>query len=303
MQSDWIQPRNFNEWSRRMVALRPLLLLVMAGILLVSELRFDWMERALGAYLVTTNLERPQSGAIWEKGLRTITAREALEKIVNDRRAVEREARNAASLQEIASGLAPGRGVMVSADHFRRLYLQLSPGIAQEIISPFEILQLFNSPGWHRTYLEKEDRKLRVFLLDADNRVLRQLELLPEALLYMAGENNASPESLEGMPNFENRIYPSGKFFNTLAALPEDVRRSIIPSPERLLGLDGRITRVGISDEAAAGSIEMGFEYLSGTRRRVAVVRGREWAVWRLRAMLENRPQQNRLSRGRRENR
>jgi hypothetical protein len=286
-----------------MMALRPLLLLLMAAILLVSELRFDWMERSLGAYLVTTNPERPQSGAIWEKGLKTITARETLERIVNDRRSVEREVRNAASLQEIASSLAPGQGVMVSADHFRRLYLQLSPGIAQEVMSPFEILQLYNGPGWHRAYLEKEDRKLRVFLLDADNRVLRQLEVLPEALLYMASENAASRESLEGMPNFENRIYPSQKFFNTLAALPEDVRRSIIPSPERLLGLDGRIARVGISDEAAAGSIEMGFEYLSGSRRHVAVVRGREWAVWRLRAMLENRQQQDRVSPYHRENR
>jgi len=303
MMIDWIEPQNVSDWMRRMLGMRPLLLILMVGILIVSELRFDWMERTLGAYLVTTNSRRPQSGAIWEKGRRTVTARRTLEKIVSDRQSVEREARNAASLSEIAAGLTSGQGVMLSADHFRKLYLQLSPGIAQEIISPFDVLHFFSSPRWRRTYFEKDGNDLMVYLLDADNRVLRQLEIQPEALLYMENENTASRETLEGLSHFENRIYSAENFFNALAAFPEDVRRSIIPSPETLLGLKGRITRIGISDEAVSGFIEMGFEYLNGAQRQVFIVQGHEWAVWRLRAMLENSERQRRTTYDLRENR
>jgi hypothetical protein len=45
--------------------------------------------------------------------------------------------------------------------------------------------------------------------------------------------------------------------------------------------------RVGISDETQAGFIELGFEFFADNQRRVLVVQGQEWAVWRLRAHLE----------------
>jgi hypothetical protein len=263
-----------------------LLLLVLSSIFIL-ELRFDWIERILGSYLVTTNSERPESGSIWEKSHQTRTAQQTLEQILTDRQTMQREARNAATFTQIAANVALGKGVMLSADHFRKLYLRLAPSIAHDIISPFELLALVSEGRWRRTYFEKSITGLMIYLLDANNRVLRQLELDSVLLSQLERGEVALAESLDHLPIFKNRIYPADQFFNSLESFPEEVRRSMVPHPETLLVVSGQIVRVGISDETLSGFIELGFEFFDGTQHHVVLVQGHEWAVWRLRSHLE----------------
>jgi hypothetical protein len=285
--ADWVGPQDIREWSRRLFALRPILLVLLVSAIFILELRFDWIERALGAYLVTTNVARPESGAIWEKGKQTLTARKTLEQIVTDRQASQRIARDATTFNQIAANVSPDQGVMLSDDHFRKLYLSLPREIAQEIISPFELVRLASEGKWRRTYFEKAGAGLMVYLLDLNNRVLQQLKISPSLLIHFEHEQFAQVETLEDLPYFENRVYPADRFFDALEAFPEDVRRSMVPNPERLLRISGQIMRVGISDEAVSGFIEIGFEIINGSRRKVIIVQGHEWAVWRLRSHLE----------------
>ncbi|UCG08058.1 MAG: hypothetical protein JSV83_05270 [Desulfobacterales bacterium] len=128
-----------------------------------------------------------------------------------------------------------------------------------------------------------------VYLLDADNRVLRQLKIAPNVLAYFERQEIAAVEALEDLPFFENRIYPADRFFDALQAFPEEVRRSMLPQPEILLNTPGQIMRVGISDEAVSGFIELGFEIINGSQRKVILIQGHEWAVWRLRTFLEEK--------------
>jgi hypothetical protein len=285
--TDWTEPRDFREWSKRVFAVRPLLMAIAISSIFILELRFDWMERFVGSYLVTTNSQRPESGSIWEKGRQTQTARKSIEKIITDRQASQREARSATTFTQIANNVSPGQGVMLSSDHFRKLYLRLPLSITNEILSPFELLKLASDGSWRRTYFEKSGSGLNIYLLDANNRVLRQLVLAPTLLTHLEHGELALTETLDQLPNFRNRIYAASRFFNALEAFPEEVRRSIVPHPQTLLEHPGQIVRVGISDEAASGFIEMGFEILSGTQRRVILLQGHEWAVWRLRSNLE----------------
>jgi uncharacterized membrane protein affecting hemolysin expression len=287
--TDWAEPRDFKEWVKRIFGLRPILAVILIGCILILEMRFDWMERILGAYLVTTNFERPETGSIWEKSHQTLVARQTLEQILTDRQALQREARGAETFAQIAENVTTEKGVMLSADHFRKLYLRLAPAIAQEITSPFELLQLASNGRWHRTYFEKFGAGLIIYLLDDSNHVLRQLEINSALLSFLKRSELASAESLDQMPVFKNRIYAADRFFNALADFPEDVRRSMLPHPETLLAVSGQIVRVGISDETLSGFIELGFEILSGTQRQIVLVRGQEWAVWRLRSHLEEK--------------
>jgi hypothetical protein len=130
---------------------------------------------------------------------------------------------------------------------------------------------------------------LKVYLLDADNRVLRQLKIAPNVLAYFERQEIAAVEALEDLPFFENRIYAADRFFDALQEFPEEVRRSMLPQPEHLLNTPGQIMRVGISDEAVSGFIELGFEIINGSQRKVILIKGHEWAVWRLRSHLEER--------------
>lgn len=290
---EWAEPRDFKEWAKSVFAPRPILILIAVSSIFFLELRFDWMERVLGSYLVTTNSERPESGSIWEKSHQTRTAQQTLEQILTDRQALQREARSAASFTQIAANVTPGNGVMLSADHFRKLYMQLAPTIAHDIISPFELLGLVSSGRWRRTYFEKSRAGLTIYLLDAGNRVLRQLEMNSVLLSQLKRGEVALAESLDQLPTFKNRIYSADQFFRSLELFPEEVRRSVVPHPEILLEVSGQIMRVGISDETLAGFIELGFEFFDGAQYRVVLVQGHEWAVWRLRSQLEGTDRQH----------
>jgi hypothetical protein len=288
---DWARPNTFHQWLKRLFGLQVIVVGLLVVLLAVSELRFDWIEAAVGTYLATTNDQRPQIGAIWEKGLQANTARQVLEQIVTDRQANQRGALDAATFKQLAERIPDGQGTMSSPDLFKRLYLKLPVEIAREIASPFELLSLFSQESWDRTYFENSAGTLNVYLLDAENRVLKQMSMTPDLLNYMDRENVFAATELSDLPQFQNRIYPGDHFFKVLAGLPDDIRKGVLPHPERLLALPGRILRVGISDEANAGFIELGFEITDGTRQEVVRLQGQEWAVWQLRSILEGKPQ------------
>jgi hypothetical protein len=260
-------------------------------VLVISELRFDWMEQTLGSFLVSTNATRPESGAIWEIGKQTRTAHQAIEKIVTDRQTSYREAENATSFKQIAATIQPEEWLFVPPDIFRKLYLELPPEVAQEIIPSFELLELINNRDWERTYFEKDGSGLNIYMLDKENRVLKRLPISPDLLYMMAYSDVAFGKKLEDFPIFEDRIYPADLFFHVLKDLTPEVRDGVIRRPEHLLRVPGNIVRVGISDETVSGFIQIGFEIESGAQQMVIRVQGHEWAVWRLHSLLESNKQ------------
>jgi hypothetical protein len=283
------EPKDLRDWAARTFTLH---VFVLGGIMLAmifAEVKLHWFERVVGAYLMSINSERPESGAIWEKGRKTQVARSAVEQLASNREAYQRMARNADNLSEIVGALTPGQGAMLSAEHFREIYQKIPPGIAAEMISPFELLRVANEGRWNRTYLEKSSDGLMVYLLEPNNHVLRQFKVAAAPLALLARRAEASHQALEEVPGFQSRIYPAEKFFTALAALAEDERRGLVPQPERLLLVSGQITRVGISDEVLSGFVDIGFEIRSGSQRRVLLIQGQDWAVWRLRSLLEGK--------------
>jgi len=292
------EPKDLREWAARVLTLH---VFVLAGVMLAmifAELKLHWVERAIGAYLVSTNSDRPESGAIWEKGRKTRSARSAVERLASDREAYQRMARNAGNLSEIVGSLTPGQGAMLSAEHFREIYQKIPQGLAAEMISPFELLRVANEGRWSRTYLEKSSDGLVVYLLEPNNHVLRQFKLASASLAILTRRTEASSQTLEDVPGFQSRIYSAERFFTALTSLAEDERRGLIPQPERLLEVSGQITRVGISDEVLAGFVDIGFEIRSASQRRVLLIQGQDWAVWRLRSLLEGKSPGSRAGKG-----
>jgi hypothetical protein len=283
----WTHPQNFNDWLRRLATLRPVVVVFVVLLVLMAELRFDWAEQILGRYLVTTNRFRPESGAIWEKGHRTEDARQLLEKIVTDKQAVQREAREAENFTQIAQTLSRGIELIISAAHFRHLYNQLPPEMAAELISPYTLMRIVSEGEWERTFFEPGVEGFNIYLLNKDNRVLKQLTVSADMLARIERGETPRTDTLDHLPQFENRIYPADRFFKALEKVSEDVRRQALPWPENLLKSPGRVTRVAISDEVLSGYIEMGFELQEPNRTRVVLFQGRDWAVARIRAVLE----------------
>lgn len=280
---DWIEPQNVFEWLQRVFSPRPLVLVLLVLLAGVSEMRFDWAERLLGAYLITTNALRPESGAIWERTHQTEAARKNLEQIVTDRQTLQREAQEAASLFEVAQNIGDGKGVMLPAEAFRKLYTALPAMVQEELTSPYALAGLFNSGSWVRTYFSKSIDTLEIYLLDGFNRVLRQMRMPLELLPLTVDPVLESGQGLADLPQFRNRTYSPEAFFRALNALPLEIRRNLIPQPARLLHRPGRMAAVAVSDEAHDGFIVIAFQWEDGP---VESELGREWAVWRLKSVL-----------------
>ena len=286
---NWTEPANLNDWLKRVFAMRPLLVCLICLALVITELRFDWMERTMGAFLVSTNSRRPETGTIWETGRQTRQARKTLDQIVSDRQTTQQETREAESFTAIAATILPDQWVMISPDHFRRLYLQLNPETAARIMPGFDLVELINREDWDRTYFEKDGEGLNIYLLDTENRVLRQLTISP-GLLSGMGESQVEKDlSLDDMPRFAGRIYPADRFFQALDRLGDTTRKQVLPQPEHLLHHPGRITRVGISGKGLSGFIELGFEMQSAAQRIVILLNGQERAVGELQARMAGR--------------
>jgi hypothetical protein len=289
----WSHPQTIGDWLKGMVALRPIALVLLLSLGLIAELRFDWAEHLVGRYLVTTNPFRPESGAIWEKGHRTEDARQVLEKIVTDKQAVQREARDAQNFTQIAQALSRGIELIISADHFRHLYNELPPELAAELLSPYTLVRIVSKNEWDRAFFEPGASGFSIYFLNKDNRVLQQLTVSADMLARMEHGETPRIDRLENLPQFANRIYAADRFFRALESVSEDVRRQAVPWPENLLKSPGRVSRVAISDEVLSGYIELGFELEEPTQTRVILLQGRDWAVARIRAVLEGETFEN----------
>jgi hypothetical protein len=286
----WYYPVNLKAWVRRVVALRSVVLLIAVMALAVTEFRFDWIERFVGIYLLTTNGSRPESGAIWDQGHQIDSARRVLTQYMSQVQTVQREARRAASLGQVVSGIDASQGAMISADHFIELYLKLPPVLSHEIISPFTLLAQINSGKWQRAFFEQQDQHLAVYLLDDHNQVLDRLAIGPDMLGHMQRGEVAIQTSLYHLADFAAHIYPAAEFFTALNSLPESTRKGVIAEPEQLLRISGRIVRVGISNRAFGETVDLGFEVEDLDHAKVILVQGLTDDVRRLIAVLERGP-------------
>lgn len=285
----WYSPFSVTQWLRRLVSPRTWVFFLICLVLIFSELHFDWLEHLLGNYLSTTNAYRPQSGAIWEQGSQVDSAREALVEYSSQRQNSRIEAQRSTSLGQVVANIADDKGAMISADHFIELFLKLPPAISHEIISPYRLLAEISTGSWMRTFFERQDGQVTVYLLDEQNQVLDRMILVPELLDYIKRGEVAVSMGLDRMADFKAHIYPADRFFKALSGLSEDVRAGIVPRPEDLLRTPGRIRRVGISEVPQSGMVDLGFEIEGLDGPKVILTQGRYENVQRLQYVLEGR--------------
>lgn len=255
----WYAPTTIEQWLRRLISARAMVLSLLLVTLFITEWRFDWMEQVAGRYLVTTNRYRPKSGTIWEQGRQSDQARQALAEYAHQQQSVQREAQQAGSLGQVVTNVDP-KGTMLSAEHFLQLYLKLPPVLAQEIVSPYALLALSSAGGWDRVFFQREDETLFVSLLDNQNQVIHRISIGAVLLGHIERGEVAIRTGLEQLSDFSDHIYPAELFFEELNALPETSRKRIVANPGDLLNVSGRIRRVGISAGDLGDNVDLGFE-------------------------------------------
>ncbi len=285
---DWCEPRDIRDWLNRFFSLRSLTFILIVLLLAVFEFRFDWMEKALGSYLSTTNRQRPETGDIWEKAHERQQALDSLDEITVDREILQRNARSAVDLSDIISYIADNQSVMISPEHFRSLYIRLPLSIASRIISSNELLQMLGEKEWERTYFRKFGNQLSIYFINRSNRVLREIVVEESTLVQIERRKIVFNGSLEEWGASPDRIYTTDRFFSALGSLPKDVQDEVLAQPEAILNADGRLVRVGFPLQLQTAWVDIGFELDDGSQRQVIELPAREWALWRLHSVMEN---------------
>lgn len=278
----WYEPASLSEWFKRIFSLLNITVCVFTFVFIVSEFRFDWVEKMLGAYLVSTNQSRPESGAMWETGRHTSNAHAHINQIISKKEDVRQNVNAADSFSLLVSSLQPGEWVTIEKHQFKELYQGLQGSAALKVIEPAELVWLLKGTGTDRIFCEGVGNGIKIYFLDTDNRVIRQIEIQKRDILEMEAGEKPFFGRLDEMDGFAGRIYSSRNFFDALFKLPPDILPDLMADPEILLDQDGRIVRIGIWNEAKNGYIRLGYEFESENGYRVVFVNGREWAVWQL---------------------
>lgn len=287
MAMDWCEPRDFKDWIHRFFSLRSLTFILIVLMLVVFEFRFDWMEKALGSYLTTTNRQRPETGEIWETAHDTNQALNSLEEITVERDALQRNARGATDLSDIVSLISDNVPITISPEHFCALYLKLPPSLYSRIMDPMELVALLAEGQWERTYIRKNGNQLSIYLLDRDYRALRELVVSDTTLVQIERRKVIFEGSLEEWGAAPDSIYPAARFFAALETLTKDMQSEILAQPEEILKAGGNPIRVGFPPQSETTWVNIGFEFEDGSRKKVLVLPAREWALWRLRSVLD----------------
>lgn len=283
----WSQPQDVHSWIERGLSFRGAALLLAILAILISEMRFSWVEVLVGHYLAVTNAHRPESGNVWEQGRLKQVATRTLEQMVTRQLTAQREAREAASLNQLIEGLSDSSGIMISAAQFRSLYSQIPESLARTLFSPVFMLRISAEKSWERVYMERENGKVGIYLLDRGNNVLSYTTVTDRQLQSAGGESSFISGTLDGQPEFAGRIFPADRFFMALDTLSPEIQQGVLAHPGAVLGAEGTPVRVGFSDEVNADTIRIGIEMESPAGRRILLTSGQEWAVWQVRTLLD----------------
>ncbi len=236
----------------------------------------------VGTYLASTNNLRPEKGVIWEAGKQATDAHEYLDQIISKKEDVRQNVNKAASFFSLVSSMQPGEWVTLENQQFKSLYLALESSSALKIIEPAQLVWLLKGSGLDRIFCEGVVGGVKIYFIDSDNRVIKQIDLKNEDILEIEAGEKPFFGSLDDMEGFYGRIYSAKNFFNALFKLPSDILPDLMADPGALLEQQGKIIRVGIWNEARNGYIRLGFEFAENGGSKVVFVKGREWAVWQL---------------------
>jgi hypothetical protein len=278
----WYEPLYSFEWLKRTFSFLNITVFIIATIFLFVEFRFDWFENLVGNYLSATNEFRPETGAVWETGKQTTNAHEYLNKIIDKKEDARRNVNQADSFIDLASSLLPGEWVTLEKQQFKTLYLGLEKSAALKMIEPSQLVWLINGSSLDRIYCEGILEGIKIYFIDSENRVIKQIDLKKEDILEIENGKKPVPGHLADIEGFWDRIYPAQIFFDALFKLPPDIIPDLMVNPEKLLKLDGKISHIGIWNEAKNGYIKLGFEIQGPDGGQVVFIKGREWAVWQL---------------------
>ncbi len=263
--------------------------LVLITLLCFFEVRFNFAERMLGYYLYWQNDSRPKIGRMWEFHGKNIAALGSIEEVVSNLKKVKSKVINISDFRDLFLLIEKEDDLAISKSRFIALQKSLPSELSEIFFPPSDILSLFYSSTWDRTFFVKGNMEVEVLLVDSNNRVLKKTAVDEERINLIKSTGEIVKKSLDDIDEFKNRIYSASDFFSRLQNMDEYAKSKIIQDPGRFFEWGRKLKRVGISEYSRSGWIKIGYELESGLKKQTAIFELDEFAVYELMDQLNPR--------------
>ena len=224
-----------------------------AGLVILSAFIFlefyaNLFEKSVGYYLKWQNHKRPQLGRMWERDRQSLIAQAQIQSIRSFLDIQEENASGISSLKQLFENVAPGFPLVVTREKFLHLYFDF-PGLGSEqIISPYDLINLDSGKNWERLLLKRFGPWITLQFLDQKNIPVHEVFLSVDTISEVHATRSIKRGTLEDSDFKENRIFEIDEVLPVLKSLDSITQKAVFPEPRWFLEKNYHILRVGIAD-------------------------------------------------------
>lgn len=246
---------------------------------LVIEGLFDVVEKGVGEFLVLTNAIRPRVGPVWKREINDEIATRQLQEMISEIPEEKPPLTEILSFESLLQHLEQQPDLLISKKNFLKIYAQLPYSLAQQIISPYDLLELMPDPRWQQCRLQKSENDLAMYLLDGENELLKNCHLALNQLDGMAQPTAEPIALLENSEEFQGRTISRAVFLTAFNTLPANIKIFVMNDPMQLIRWDESLRQVAISRYVIDGAVSVGFQIQTGISSSVARYQASEIAA------------------------
>jgi hypothetical protein len=224
-----------------------------AGLVILSafiflEFNANLFEKSVGYYLKWQNHKRPQLGRIWERDRQSLIAQAQIQSIRSSLDIQEENTSGISSLKQLFENISPGFSLVVTREKFLHLYFDF-PGLGSEqIISPYDLINLDSGKNWERVLLKRFGPWITLQFLDQKNIPVHEIFLSVDTISEVHATRSIKRGTLEDSEFKGNRIFDIDEVLPVLKSLDSVTQKAVFPEPRWFLEKNYHITRVGIAD-------------------------------------------------------
>jgi len=256
-ESTLLDPRKLSahrRWNRKIV----LALCVFMMLVLAAELKYYFVERAIGHYLVWHNRGRERSGPTWERASSTIQAGSRLESISQQQRQDEKKLEEIDSFRDVVRVAREQQEVGIPEKHFQRIYARLPFFLKPLLVQPDSLIYFASRDMLDMVYILASGNDVELYMQGRQKEILFKAALSEEQIQMIAQHGRQARIDLVTDARFSpQRIFPVSRFLEKIGELTYDAQQRFLQALPGLYEHAAPNTRLAISNKISNGLIEI----------------------------------------------
>ncbi|MDZ7290550.1 MAG: hypothetical protein ONB44_02805 [candidate division KSB1 bacterium] len=229
------------------------------ALVLVGEMTFDVVERAIGKYLVWQNPSREKIGRSWEAEQQRLAAGVRLENVTRELRRQTMELESISNLEELVQYVETNQHALLPPSQFLQIYRQLPYFLQPLIAIPESLVAAARTQKLANILAGGNRSRFNLIMLDSYNRTIHQASLNADKIGLLINYGKEQNLNVRSAARFSGYLLDPEEFWDLFERLHPLRRRQFIQEVPLLTESAGQITAVGISSQSANEFVEVAF--------------------------------------------